>query len=180
MPLIPFEQLPDRARLWAFAASRPLNPEESAGLLAATDEFLAGWTAHRVPLATARELRFNQFLFVAVDEEAAGASGCSIDALVRFMRQAEGQLDVRLTDNGLVWFRVEGGQVRCVPRAEFQRLVDDGTVGAETMVFEIRSRPPVPCVRAVGKSPRHAHGTVGCSCPGLPSPLGRGVRSEVE
>jgi hypothetical protein len=136
MPLIPFEQLPDHARLWTFAASRPLTHEESEGLLAATDEFLAAWTAHKVPLATAREFRFNQFLFVAVDERPAGASGCSIDALVRFMREAERQLDIRLTDNGLVWFRTEGGEIRCEPRAEFQRLVDGGTVGPETMVFD--------------------------------------------
>jgi hypothetical protein len=136
MPLIPFDQLPDHARLWTFAASRPLTNGESEGLLAATDEFLAAWTAHKVPLATARECRFNQFLFVAVDEKSAGASGCSIDALVRFMREAERQLEVRLTDNGLVWFRTEGGQVECVGRAEFQRLADEGTVGPDTVVFD--------------------------------------------
>jgi hypothetical protein len=136
MPLIPFAELPDRARLWAFAASRPLSAQESASLLAATDEFLAGWTAHRVPLATAREFRFNHFLFVAVDEEVAGASGCSIDALVRFMRQVEAPLNVRLTDNGLVWFRGERDAIRCVTRAEFQRLVDDGQVGPQTTVFD--------------------------------------------
>ncbi len=89
MPLIPFEELSERARLWTFAASRRLTDQEAARLLAGTDEFLAGWAAHRVPLATAREWRLNQFLFVAVHEAAAGASGCSIDALVRFIREVE-------------------------------------------------------------------------------------------
>jgi len=136
MPLIPFDQLPDHARLWTFAAPRQLTEQEARPFLAATDEFLVGWTAHKVPLATAREWRFDQFLFVAVDEAAAGASGCSIDALVHFMRDAEKELAVRLTDNGLVWFRNANSQVVATTRAEFQRLADTGAVGPDTMVFD--------------------------------------------
>ncbi len=136
MPLIPFEQLPDRARLWAFAATRPLSEQESVPFLAATETFLGAWTAHSVPLATGREWRFNQFLFVAVDEAAAGASGCSIDALVRFMREEERSLGVKLTDNGSVWFRDTDGTIDCVSRKEFQRLADGGNVGPDTIVFD--------------------------------------------
>ena len=135
MPLIPFEELPDRARLWTFAASRRLSDQETVRLLAATDKFLAGWAAHRVPLDTAREWRLRQFLFVAVDEAAAGASGCSIDALVGFVREMERQLDVRLTDTGSVWFRT-GAAIECVSRGQFKQLVDDGAVGPDTVVFD--------------------------------------------
>ena len=136
MPLIPFAQLPDNARLWTFAAARRLTAQEARPFLAATDEFLVRWTAHKVPLATAREWRFDQFLFVAVNEAAAGASGCSIDALVHFMRDAEKLLGVRLTDNGLVWFRNAGGDVVATSRADFQRLADTGTVDPDTVVFD--------------------------------------------
>ncbi len=136
MPLIAFDHLPDRARLWTFAASRPLSSQEAEPFLDATDEFLGSWSAHRVPLATAREWRHEQFLLVAVDEAAAGASGCSIDALVRFMRDAERYLGVRLTDNGLVWFRASGGAVACTSREGFQQLVEQGAVSRETVVFD--------------------------------------------
>ncbi|MSR06430.1 MAG: hypothetical protein EXR93_05075 [Gemmatimonadetes bacterium] len=136
MPLIRFDQLPGDARLWAFAASRRLTPQEAAPFLAATDEFLVRWTAHKVPLATAREWRFDQFLFVAVDETAAGASGCSIDALVHFMGDAEKTLGVRLTDNGLVWYRNASAQVVATSRAEFHLLADTGAVGPDTVVFD--------------------------------------------
>lgn len=136
MPLIPFEKLPDRARLWTFAASRRLTDQEAVRLLAATEEFLVGWTAHRVPLATACQWRFSQFLFVAVDEAAAGASGCSIDGLVRFMREVERQLGVRFMDHGSVWFRASGGAIECASREGFERLVDEGAVGPDTVVFD--------------------------------------------
>src|SRR6266699_1925521 len=118
MPLARFEDLPDHARLWTFPASRRLTEEEAVPFLAATDEFLAGWTAHRVPLAAGREWRYDQFLFVAVDETAAGASGCSIDALVRSVRMLERDLAVTLSDNRPVWFRAVAGKIRCVSREE--------------------------------------------------------------
>ena len=136
MPLIPFEELPDRARLWTFAASRRLTDQEAARFLAATEKFLAGWAAHRVPLATAREWRFNQFLFVGVDEAAAGASGCSIDSLVRFIHELERQLGVRFTDHRSVWFRGSGGAIQCWSREEFKQLIDAGAVGPDTVVFD--------------------------------------------
>lgn len=136
MPLIAFDEMPDDARLWVFAANRPLTREESAMLLAATDAFLEDWTAHKVPLATAREWRHDQFLFVAVDEAAAGASGCSIDALVHLMRETEQRLDARLTDNGPVWFREPDGTVACTRRHEFAQMAERGAVGPETVVFD--------------------------------------------
>ena len=129
MPLIAFDELPDDARLWTFAASHRLTEHEAVRLLAATEAFLADWAAHRTPLATAHEWRYNQFLFVAVDETAAGASGCSIDTLVRFVRELERQFKVRFTDHASVWFRALGGAIQCATREEFQRLVDEETVG---------------------------------------------------
>lgn len=136
MTLIPFADLPDHAHLWVFPASRRLSREELEELGGATDQFLAQWTAHSVPLSTGREIRDDQFVLVAVDESAAGASGCSIDALVRFIRDQEKPLGVVFTDNAPVYYREAGGGVRRVSRAEFQELVKRGTVGPDTVVFD--------------------------------------------
>jgi hypothetical protein len=136
MPLTRFDALPDHSRLWVFAASRALTDRETAPLLASTDDFLVKWTAHKVQLASGRELRHNQFLFVAIDEAIAGASGCSIDALVHFMNDSEKSLGVRLTDNGAVWFRGPAGTVQCMSRPEFRTLAGQGAVGPDTVVFD--------------------------------------------
>ncbi|MBI4503782.1 MAG: hypothetical protein HY700_21800 [Gemmatimonadetes bacterium] len=136
MPLIPFEKLPDDARLWVFPCSRRLSESEVAKVLEPADRFLSGWAAHGVPLAAARDWRFNQFLFVGVDEAAAGTSGCSIDALVRAVGALEPQLGATLTANSPVWFRGADGAVRCVTRDEFQKLADQGTVEPDTLVFD--------------------------------------------
>jgi hypothetical protein len=83
MPRVDFDQLPDDARLWIFPAERSLSEAEQAQLSTAVDRFIGQWGAHDVPLTAGRELRYDRFLFVAVDQRTAGPSGCSIDALFR-------------------------------------------------------------------------------------------------
>jgi hypothetical protein len=135
VPPVRFEELPPHARLWTFAASRPVKEDEEQRILLAVDEFLAQWAAHGVPLTSARDWRYGRFLFVAVDEKAAGVSGCSIDALIRRLRVLEGELDLSLTDNEPVFFR-DGEEIRQASRPEFKSLAGTGTVGAHTVVFD--------------------------------------------
>ncbi len=135
MPRIAFDQLPPDARLWIFAAERPLSTAESTRILEETDAFISQWMAHGVPLSAGRDLRHNQFVLVGVDERAAGVSGCSIDALVRRMQQLESVLGLELINNGPVLYR-EGESVVRVPRDRFAELAASGTVSPSTRVFD--------------------------------------------
>jgi hypothetical protein len=135
MPRIPFEQLPSDARLWIFAAERPLSEAERSRVLEETDAFISQWMAHGVPLSAGRDLRHNQFVLVGVDERAAGVSGCSIDALVRRMQQLETVLGLELINNGPVLYR-EGNAVVRVSRDRFAELAASGTVSPSTRVFD--------------------------------------------
>lgn len=135
MPTVPFAELPDHARLWVFAAERPLRPTEAARLLDATDAFLDAWHAHQVPLTCARDWRHDQFLLVAVDEAAAGVSGCSIDALVRTMKGLGEELGVRLFDHASVFYR-DADEVRRASRERFADAASEGVVSPQTIVFD--------------------------------------------
>src|SRR5262245_43370767 len=135
MPRISFEQLPTDARLWIFAAERPLSEAERNRVLEETDAFINQWMAHGVPLTAGRDLRHHQFVLVGVDERAAGVSGCSIDALVRRMQQLETVLGLELINNGPVLYR-EGDAVVRVSRDRFAELAASGTVGPNTRVFD--------------------------------------------
>jgi hypothetical protein len=135
MPRVQFDELPGHARLWVFAAERDLSIDEQTQFLATVDGFLDGWEAHRHPLTSARDFRYGRFLFVAADEQAAGVSGCSIDALVREIKRLEATLGVRLVDHGPVLFRDDQGIVR-MPRDEFAELARAGRVTPDTPVFD--------------------------------------------
>jgi hypothetical protein len=137
MPATTFDRMPDDARLWVFAAPRPLQPAEADALLARVDGFLERWAAHGAPVLGARELRDGRFLLVAADERATGVSGCSIDTLFHALAEVEAALgtDLRRTAQRVFW-RAAGGEVRSAERAEFRRLAQAGEVGDDTPVFD--------------------------------------------
>jgi hypothetical protein len=132
---VPFASLPPHARLWIFAAERPLGTAEQERLLDAVDAFLDAWKAHGEPLAAARDLRYDRFLFVGVDESNAGASGCSIDAMVRTLATLEQELGLELVNHGPVLYRAGDGIARA-ERHAFADLARRGEVTAETVVFD--------------------------------------------
>lgn len=134
MPRIEFDDLPGDARVWIFSAARELTEPEQARLLAEVDAFINQWGAHAVPLTAGRNLVYAQFLFIAVDQRAAGPSGCSIDALVRRMKELQEEIDVELVNHAPVLFR-QGEAIARVPRDAFARLADAGEVGPDTTVF---------------------------------------------
>jgi hypothetical protein len=146
MPRASITSLPDHARVWVFAAERPLGGSARDQLLADVDAFLDQWAAHGTPLTCGRELVHDRFLMIAVDEQAAGVSGCSIDALTRRLREHERRLGMALLDNGPVHYRADGGIAR-VSRAQFGALADAGTISPETVVFD-NTVPTLGAVRA--------------------------------
>ncbi len=134
MPLVDFDRMPAHARLWIFAAERPLDSAERDRLLLHVDSFLEKWRAHGVPLTAARDWQYDRFLFVSVDEAAAGVSGCSIDALIHDIRALEKELQATLFDNAPVVFR-DGADIRRVTRDAFAELAKTGSVSLDTAVF---------------------------------------------
>lgn len=135
MSLIPFNQLPDDARLWVFNAERTLDSSELARLDQALAGFVTSWAAHRKDLTAAYELRYNQFVFIGVDESRLPPSGCSIDSLTNALRSFGAELGAELIDAPDVTYR-DGDAVRAVDRKEFTRLAETGAVDAGTIVFD--------------------------------------------
>jgi hypothetical protein len=134
--MVPLETLPDDARLWVFPATEPVCGEAAERLLARVDEFLGDWRAHGDPLTVGRAWRDDRFLVVAVDERTAPPSGCSIDALVRVLKELEGELGIALTDHVDVLHRAPDGAIRRDDRPTFARRARAGEVDLDTPVFD--------------------------------------------
>lgn len=133
----PFEKLPDSARVWVYGADRDLDKNAESALLGEVDNYLTGWTAHGVPLSAARDWRAGRFLTIAVDQEQAGASGCSIDGLFRALKSLEQRLGASIVTSGLIFFRGKDGEIRSVTRDEFGDLGASGKVDADSEVFDL-------------------------------------------
>ena len=137
MTQVSFDALPVDGRVWAFAAEPEPGPRETARLLHAMQDFVRQWTAHREGLTGAVDWWHQRFLLVGLDESRAGASGCSIDALMNRLSELEQELGIRLTESAPVWYRDAEGRIRSVTRGEFRRLAGDGLVGPDTSVFDL-------------------------------------------
>ncbi len=136
MPVIPFEALPDRARVWVFASDQALIGSARDQLLTAVDAYLAKWQAHGRPLTAARAWRDDRFLAVGVDQTDAYASGCSIDGLFRTLQLLRPILGASLLPEGRVHYRDATGDIRAVTRDAFAGLGASGAVTAATIVFD--------------------------------------------
>ena len=136
MPIVPFDSLPDDARVWVFGTDRALAAAEAPRLLDVVDGYLSHWAAHGTPLASARDWRDDHFLTIAVDQRAAGASGCSIDALFHQLQDLERALGIAIVGGGRIFYRDAQGIVHATDRATFIDFAERGAVSPETPVFD--------------------------------------------
>ena len=133
--VIRFDQLPPEARVWIYQASRPLTEAEITAVEPDLAHFAEDWTSHGRTLHAAAEFRHRQFLVIGLDEGVADASGCSIDASVRFVAQLERQLGVALLEKSWLAF-VQDESVRLLPRGELKAAVAAGTLAPATLYFD--------------------------------------------
>ena len=133
--MIPFDQLPPEARVWIYQASRPLTETEAVALLPQLARFTEEWTSHGRGLLASAEVLHRQFLVFGLDEGVAGASGCSIDASVRFVAELEQQLGVELLEKSKLAFMQEG-QVQLLKHNEIKAAVAAGSVGPDTFYLD--------------------------------------------
>ncbi len=136
MSVVKFSELPDSARVWVFAAERSFSDTEANLISTSMDNFMQEWTAHKRELTTAWDLRYQQFIFIAVDERMMGASGCSIDSMVRNLGELGKRLNTDLVGAHLkVFYRDQASRIQCVDRIEFKRLAQNGMLDEQTIVF---------------------------------------------
>ncbi|RZK22256.1 MAG: hypothetical protein EOO56_09170 [Hymenobacter sp.] len=131
---VAFDHLPPRARIWIYQASRPLTEAELMPLVPRLAAFTEEWTSHGQQLAASAQFLHRQFLVIGLDEAVAGASGCSIDASVRFVQGLEQQLGIALLEKSRMAF-LAGGELRLLTRRELRAAIAAGEVTADTLYF---------------------------------------------
>ena len=132
-----FPPLSDHARLWIYAADRPLSEPEQADLLQPIRMFIGSWASHGRPVRGGADVWHGRFLLVAGEVEGGAISGCGIDASVRAVEAAGERLGIRWLSPLDVLYRDAVGAVRSLPRAAFRKLVRAGEVTAATPVFDL-------------------------------------------
>lgn len=127
--------LPAHARLWVYKTARDLSHAEQNLVRDRGAAFTSTWAAHGSPLDAVVDVMHNRFVVLAVDEDQALASGCSIDKSVGFIKQLEHDLNLMLTDRMIVVFDGPSGITSCRLQ-DLPELLKEGVLSGDTMVYD--------------------------------------------
>lgn len=132
---VPFEALPDSARIWIYQSDRAFKPGEEDTISAVLQAFTNSWAAHNQPLKASYQVLHNYFIVLAVDEAHHGASGCSIDSSVHVIRQLGQQTGISFFERTNVALLLEG-HVRLIKLSELKQAHENGVWDSHTTVFD--------------------------------------------
>ncbi|TAH04699.1 MAG: ABC transporter ATPase [Sphingobacteriales bacterium] len=122
------------SKIWIYQADRLFTNLECNKISTILINFTQNWQAHGTALSSGFEIRYNLFLILWVDEDLAGASGCSIDASVRVIKQIEQEFGVDLFNRFNMAYK-ENDTVKTTDRANFEKLLTSKTINPQTIVF---------------------------------------------
>ncbi len=130
------QDFPGQSRVWVYQAGQPFRSTDLPAIRAALGAFARQWVSHNQQLRAAADVLHDRFVVLMVDETQAGASGCSIDKSVAFLKQLSAETGVDLFDRLRFSFRLPDGEVSTVSREEFARLYAEGRINDDTPVFD--------------------------------------------
>ena len=132
--LVNFESLSATSRIWIYQSNRGFSDNEVVEISTKIESFIANWKRHGDDLKASYQLKYNQFIIVAVDEDYKEVSGCSIDSSVNLIKQLESEFDLDLTNRLNVSFK-DNNNINIVSLAEFQNYVKQHKITSNTVVF---------------------------------------------
>ncbi|WP_332912366.1 hypothetical protein [Algoriphagus boritolerans] len=127
--------MPEYSRVWVYQADQKLSESDEKILRDRMKSFCEGWNTHGNLMSTSFELIESQILILAVDESKLGASGCSIDSLVRTLRELENTLNINLTDQGKISLKRSTGELKVIPALGLKSRISAGEIDLETEVI---------------------------------------------
>jgi predicted HTH domain antitoxin len=129
-----YMQFSENSRVWVYQSDKKLTDDTVQQIQQRLNIFTAEWTAHNNQLKAKAEIRYNRFFILIVDETQAGASGCSIDKSVNFMKKLEQEFNINLFDRFNLAYR-EANEVLSFPRHEFEELLKQGKINKDSIVY---------------------------------------------
>jgi len=131
---IPFENMPDSAKVWIYQADRALSSQEIAFIQQKLLDFTQQWEAHHNPIEASFTILYDRFIILSANTEKQLPTGCSIDKSVALFQALEKQFNIHLFDRTRVSFWQDGELVNMLAH-ELHQKVEERKFTAQTTVF---------------------------------------------
>jgi len=132
--LVNFDSLEDTSKIWIYQSNREFSEKEVAEISHNLENFIGAWKRHGDDLKASYQIKYNQFIVIAVDENFNEVSGCSIDASVNLIKQFEQKFAVDLTNKLNISFR-DHSNINVVSMTDFQNYAKQQKITSNTVVF---------------------------------------------
>ena len=132
--IVSFDSLPQTSRIWIYQCNRSFYDSELEEISKKLTAFLEGWTAHGADLQSGFEIKYKRFIVIALDQKVNTATGCSIDASVKFIQELETEYKVDLMDKMNVSYK-QGEYIAYKSLTDFKKMAKDKAVSKNTIVF---------------------------------------------
>ncbi|KJD36238.1 ABC transporter ATPase [Tamlana sedimentorum] len=132
--LVDFNTLPETSRVWIYQANRSFSEDELQEIQEKLNVFIESWTAHGSDLQAAYTIKYKRFIIIGLNQDLNKATGCSIDASVRFIQDLEQTYKVDLMDKMNVSYK-QGEFVAYKSLTDFKKMAKDKAISKKTIVF---------------------------------------------
>jgi hypothetical protein len=129
------QHLAEHSRVWVYQANRFLSEQEIVAISNALSQFIESWNAHGASLYAGFEIISSRFVVLAVDEEKALASGCSIDKSVHFFQKIGEQLNIDFFNRMQVMYEMDG-ELKDTPLHQFWAMRKANLIGDDIIVYD--------------------------------------------
>lgn len=132
--LVDFKKLSDSSKIWIYQSNRQFTDVEVNEISDELEKFTSSWKRHGDDLRASYQIKYNQFIILAVDESYNGVSGCSIDASTHIFKKFENKYQVDLFNKMVTAFK-DGDHINVVSLFDFQKFVNEQKIDNKTIVF---------------------------------------------
>jgi len=136
---IPFDSMPNRARVWVYPCSRALSEAEVNDITAKLESFVKDWLSHQRMVEGSGTVLNHRFIVLTADESNVDVSGCSIDSSVKFIKELERTFGLQCFERTHLYFLNEGGTVDTVDFRDIKEAWENGTIHEGTLIFNLQA-----------------------------------------
>jgi hypothetical protein len=128
---VPFSSLPPQARIWIYQSDKKFTEPERHTISAYLKAFTEQWKVHGQPMEASFDIRYDQFVIIAANDQ---ASGCSIDSSVRTMKEIGELVHADFFNRTLIAFE-DGEDVTLLPLSGLKQESEKGNWHGASRTF---------------------------------------------
>jgi hypothetical protein len=127
--------LDNSSRVWIYPSSEEFSHDELEMIRPEIFNFMDQWTSHNRTLVSYGNIFHKRFLALFVDESIAGASGCSIDSSVHFVKHIGSKYNKDFFNRQEVYV-LENEEVVKYQLKDLKSLNETGKINRDTLFFD--------------------------------------------